>query len=61
MGFDAEQAKAAASLRKATRDAGLSLGDRACLALRIKAGLPVRTAERAWATLKMDVSIRLIR
>src|SRR5262249_43056842 len=38
--FDAEQARIAASLREPTRVAGLSLGDRACLALALKQGLP---------------------
>jgi ribonuclease VapC len=59
MPFDAEQAFVAASLRPATRPHGLSLGDRACLALGLKTGLPVVTAERKWEA--CDVGIKIIR
>jgi PIN domain nuclease of toxin-antitoxin system len=59
--FDAEQATIVASLWKATRVIGLSLGDRACLAVGLKMGRPVLTAERAWAKLEVGVSIGLIR
>jgi PIN domain nuclease of toxin-antitoxin system len=38
--FDAEQAQIAASLWNKTRGVGMSLGDRACLSLALKAGLP---------------------
>jgi PIN domain nuclease of toxin-antitoxin system len=40
---------------------GLSLGDRICLALAEREGLPVMTADRAWASLDIGVEIRLIR
>jgi ribonuclease VapC len=59
--FDAEQAKLVASLWKITRALGLSLGDRACLALGLKTGRSVITAERAWAKLDVGVSVGLIR
>ena len=59
--FDAEHAKLVASLWKATRVVGLSLGDRACLALGLKTGLPVLTTERAWANIKIGVSVGVIR
>jgi ribonuclease VapC len=52
--FDEEQAYRAGLLRAATRRAGLSLGDRACLALAAQLGLPAMTADRAWATLSLD-------
>src|SRR5260370_21875098 len=39
--FDAEQATIAAAIREQTRSLGLSLGDRACLALGLQRGLPV--------------------
>ena len=48
-------------LRAETRKAGLSLGDRACLALALSLGLPVLTADRAWQALPLDIDIRLIR
>ena len=41
-----EQAQLSAALRTTTRTAGLSLGDRACLALARERGLPAVTAER---------------
>ena len=62
--FDAEQATACAALRATTRELGLSLGDRACLALaRGMQATPV-TADRAWADLDesvIGVRVQLIR
>lgn len=57
--FTAEQSDLAARLRPLTRAAGLSLGDRACLALAL--GIPVLTADRAWAGLDVGVEIELLR
>jgi ribonuclease VapC len=59
--FDAEAATAAADLRGQTRQWGLSLGDRACLALGQKLRLPVLTGDRAWAEIDLSVEIVLIR
>lgn len=59
--FDESQAWATARLRPVTRHAGLSLGDRACLALGNHLGCPVVTADRAWARLDVGVGIVLIR
>lgn len=59
--FDAGNARQAAQLREATRHRGLSLGDRACLALARREGLPVLTADRQWEGLDIGVDIRLIR
>ena len=59
--FDQTQAEESARLRPATRMAGLSLGDRACLALTRTRGVPVLTADRGWAGLEAGVEIRLIR
>lgn len=56
--FDEAQACETARLRQPTRRAGLSLGDRACLALGLSRNLPVMTAERSWRSL--DVGVRLI-
>jgi PIN domain nuclease of toxin-antitoxin system len=59
--FDSGDAKIVASLWPPTCALGLSLGDRACLALGLRLGLPVLTAERAWATLKVGVDVGVIR
>lgn len=47
--FSEDLAWTAAGLRASTRDAGLSLGDRACLALAIDRGASAYTADQAWA------------
>jgi ribonuclease VapC len=58
----AEDALAIAQLRQATRAAGLSLGDRACLALGRRLGLPVLTTDRAWNDLALTgITVRAIR
>jgi PIN domain nuclease of toxin-antitoxin system len=59
--FDKEQAKIAGRLLTQTRSLGLSLGDRACLALGMALGAPVYTADRAWRDLRLKVSIHVIR
>lgn len=59
--FDEEQAYRAGLLRSATRAAGLSFGDRACLALGQHLRLPVLTADRTWAALPLALDVRLIR
>lgn len=46
--FTEAQATLCGELRPATRSRGLSLGDRACLALAIERGLPAMTADAAW-------------
>jgi PIN domain nuclease of toxin-antitoxin system len=59
--FDGLQARTAARLRSMTRHAGLSLGDRACLALGDRLGCPVITADRVWASLDIGIEIVTIR
>jgi PIN domain nuclease of toxin-antitoxin system len=59
--FDAAQARIVASLRPATRAAGLSLGDRACLALALQTSLPALTAERDWGQCGLNIEIVRIR
>jgi len=49
--FDRDAGYAAGKLRRNTRAAGLSLGDRACLALAIHLGTTAVTADRAWGSL----------
>ncbi len=48
-------------LRPLTRDAGLSLGDRACVALARRLGVPVYTADTSWASVTLDVEVHQIR
>jgi ribonuclease VapC len=48
-------------LRPRTRELGLSLADRACLALAMRLGVPALTADRTWADVDVDVEIQLIR
>ena len=59
--FTDEHAYLAASLRAPTRPLGLSLGDRACLALGLKTGFPVLSTEQVWAKLDVGVTVELIR
>lgn len=59
--FDEAQARLTAYLRPQTREAGLSFGDRACLALGQHLGYPVITADRAWTRVALEVEIVLIR
>ena len=59
--FDAEQAIIAASLDPLTKKYGLSLGDRACLALAQQQTLPVLTADRVWKEVGLGTKIQLIR
>jgi len=59
--FDQAQAERAGLLRSRTKEAGLSLGDRACLALAIDIGGGVATADKAWAKLDIGIQIELIR
>lgn len=59
--FDRELAAQSGFLRAATRHLGLSLGDRACLALARHLLLPAVTADRTWQDLDVGVEVLLIR
>jgi PIN domain nuclease of toxin-antitoxin system len=59
--FTAELAERTAHLRAETRPVGLSLGDRACLALAGDLGRPAITADRIWRDLPLRVEVRVIR
>ena len=61
LAFDESCAFIAARLRADTRHKGLSLADRACLALGLREGKPVMTADRAWADLDLGLEIEVIR
>jgi len=54
MGWDA------GALRAVTRKAGLSLGDRFCLALAKRLKLPAYTADHAWKDVAHDVGVKVI-
>ena len=59
--FTAEHARTAGDLVRHTRALGLSLGDRACLALALVVKAPVYTADRSWKNLQIGVRFHVIR
>src|SRR5205809_1933863 len=59
--FNAELAYKVGLLRPITKNAGLSLGYRACLALAQYLNLPVLTMDRVWVDLLPDITVQLIR
>ena len=59
--FDDAGARETARLRAKTRSLGLSLADRAALALAKSRGIPVLTADRAWRSLRLPIKIEVIR
>jgi len=59
--FDERRARMAGALREKTRGKNISFADRACLALGGEIGVPVLTGDQQWATLGLDLDIRLIR
>ena len=59
--FDLQQSKLVGELLAETHSLGLSLGDRACLALGAVLKAPVYTTDRAWKPLKVGVEIRVLR
>ncbi len=59
--FSEELAYQAGNLRRTTRSAGLSFGDRACLALGQQLAAPVLTTDRNWKDLDVGVEVQVIR
>lgn len=59
--FTAEEAEIAAQLWQTTRQCGLSLGDRACLALATRLNAPVQTADHVWSSLNLPIAVHNIR
>lgn len=59
--YDFSLAMTAAKLIKKTAAKGLSLGDRACLALAIHQNLDVLTADKVWSQFDLGIEINLIR
>lgn len=59
--FTAADAAETARLRPLTRTTGLSLGDRACLAVAHRLDVAVLTADAAWSTIELGIEIVMIR
>lgn len=59
--FTSKQAELAAQLWESSKAFGLSLGDRACLALALDSQAAVLTADRVWQQLDITVLIQVIR
>lgn len=59
--FTAEDAERAAALWPLTRSAGLSLGDRACLALAARLDRRAFTTDRAWARVDAGIEVIVVR
>lgn len=59
--FDIGLAQRTGTLRAETITRGLSLGDRACLALAERESVPALTGDRSWVGAVAGVEVRLIR
>jgi PIN domain nuclease of toxin-antitoxin system len=59
--LDRAQAEASGLMRVRTCGAGLSLGDRCCLALAASLGATAITTDRTWAQLDGDAAVLLVR
>lgn len=59
--LDETLARVIAKLHLQTRSLGLSLGDRACLALALSLDLPALTTDRAWEGLSLGCTVTWIR
>ena len=59
--FDGDGAARVAALWPRTRHLGLSLGDRACLALAVSRAIPALTADTTWRDLELGVPIHVVR
>ena len=59
--FTTSQAMITGSIIPQTKPFGLSLGDRACLALGLSLSAPVYTTDKAWKHLKLPIRIHVIR
>ena len=57
---DAALAREAARLRRHTVEGGLSLGDRFCLALAKREGLPAWTSDRKWKEIAAAAEVKVV-
>ena len=58
--LDADLARDAGMLRPLTIDAGLSLGDRCCLALAKRSGLSAFTADKQWKAISAATGAKVV-
>jgi ribonuclease VapC len=59
--FELEDALIAGELVELTKQIGLSLGDRACLALAMRQKATVYTADKIWKKIPLGIEVELIR
>jgi ribonuclease VapC len=59
--FDSATSLLAGQLRRETKSLGLSLGDRACIALGVISGHKILTADKVWAKVSAKTEIEIIR
>jgi PIN domain nuclease of toxin-antitoxin system len=59
--YNEAQAFSTGTLRTVSKAYGLSLGDRACLALGMVMKLPILTADRVWLNVPLSTEVRVIR
>ncbi|MBI4779706.1 MAG: type II toxin-antitoxin system VapC family toxin [Oscillatoriophycideae cyanobacterium NC_groundwater_1537_Pr4_S-0.65um_50_18] len=59
--FTPEDGEMAGRLWLQTRQAGLSLGDRACLSVGMRLDVPVLTCDRIWTTIGLALDVQVIR
>lgn len=59
--FDEELSFQTGLLAIVTKQYGLSLGDRACLALALKTGYSAVTSDRVWKNLEIKLDVKVIR
>lgn len=58
--FDEDLAVIAGLLRRRTRRQAIALGDRACLALAIREGAPIITADASWTDLGLGLEVLVV-
>lgn len=59
--FCEEQALLTAKIIKQTKEYGLSLGDRGCIALAMFKNYPILTCDKIWQKIDLDVDFRMAR